>query len=315
MKLQLRQLARPLSLTLLAALAFAWSSGSVQAQESDEDKEKLPPPVEVTLTTRDKVEIRCTYFGGTHKKDSVPVILLHQSGGNRHDWDDLAVYLQKTYGFAVIAPDLRGHGNSTNFNGQKVLAANMPLSQYPLMVTNDMEAVNQYLIERNNNGELNINKLSVVGAEMGAVVGMLWTLLDWSQPVLTTGKQGQDVKAVFMISPPFVFKNLSMQELTQPGPAQSAVRKQVSIYLAVGKSDPKALRNANRIYNLFEPAHKAAMGDPQTRDLFYEQLDTRLQGMKLIEEKSLKLGEHVGDFIDVRAAGQSYPWVVRKSPI
>lgn len=313
MKLQLRWLAPSVPL-LVSALAFVCSCAVAQAQETEE-KPKIPPPVEVSLTTRDKVEIQCTYFGGTHKKDSVPVILLHQFGGSRHDWDELALYLQKTYGFAVIAPDLRGHGNSTNFNGTKVLAATMPLDQYPLMVTSDLEAVKKHLMERNNNGELNINKLSVVGAEMGAVVGMLWTLYDWNQPVLTTGKQGQDVKAVFMISPPFVFKNLSLQELSQPGQVQMAVRKDVSIYLAVGKADSKALRNANRIYNLFEGPHKANMANPDTRDLFYEQLDTRLQGMKLLEEKSLKLGEHVGDFIDVRAAGQSYPWAERKSPI
>jgi pimeloyl-ACP methyl ester carboxylesterase len=298
---------------LLSALTFACASA--RAQESDEEKPKIPPPVDVALTTSDRVELQCTYFGGTHKKESVPVILLHQYGGNRHDWDELALYLQKTYGFAVIAPDLRGHGNSTNFNGRKVLAASMPLDQYPLMVTSDLEAVKKHLMERNNNGELNINKLSVVGAEMGAVVGMLWTLYDWNQPVLTTGKQGQDVKAVFMISPPFVFKNLSLQDLAFQGPVQMAVRKDISIYLAVGKSDSKALRNADRIYNLFEGYHKATMANPETRDLFYEQLSTRLQGMKLIEEKSLKLGEHVGDFIDVRAAGQSYPWAERKSPI
>jgi pimeloyl-ACP methyl ester carboxylesterase len=315
MKTQLRRLAHPISLLLLSALALACSSAGAGAQEPEGEKPKIPPPVDIGLTTRDKVELQCTYFGGMHKKDSVPVILLHQFGGNRHDWDDLALYLQKTYGFAVIAPDLRGHGNSTNIDGRKILAANMSPDQYPLMVLNDLETVKKHLVERNNNGELNINKLSVVGAEMGAVVGMLWTLLDWNQPVFTTGKQGQDVKAVFMISPPFVFKTLKLQDLAQQGPVQMAVRKDVSIYIAVGKADSKALKNADRIYSLFEPYHKATMSNPETRDLFYEQLGTRLQGMKLIEEKSLKLGEHVGDFIDVRAAGQSYPWAERKSPI
>jgi pimeloyl-ACP methyl ester carboxylesterase len=317
MKSEVR-IAQRLSIMLLSAcvLAACGAIGRAQDAQDEKEKEKLPAPIDVTLTTRDQVLIQCTYFGGTHKKDSVPVILLHQFNGNRHDWDDLALFLQKTYGFALIAPDLRGHGGSTSTqSGGKILAANMPLDQYPQMVQKDLDAVNSYLMDHNNNGELNINKLCVVGAEMGALVGMLWTQLDWSWPVLTTGKQGQDVKAVAMISPPFVFKNLSLQELAQNGQVQLAVRKDISIYIAVGKGDSKAFKNATRIYSLFESYHKAAMAQPQTTDLFFDAMPTRLQGMKLIEEKSLKLGDRIGEFLELRAASQQYLWSQRKSPL
>ena len=113
---------------------------------------------------------------------------------------------------------------------------------------------------------------------MGAIVGMLWTVVDWSPPVLTTGKQRQDVKAVVMVSPPFVFKTLNLSVLSQQLPPQLAVRREISIYIAVGKGDSKATRSADRLLNLFESFHKANAADPMTRDLFFEALDTKLQG-------------------------------------
>ncbi|HEX4150372.1 MAG TPA: alpha/beta fold hydrolase [Pirellulales bacterium] len=311
MKFEVCRFVRLLGIALVWAWVLAVGSAAVRAQESEDDKDKIPPPVDLMLTTGDQVGIQCTYFGGMHKKESVPVILLHQFNGNRHDWDDLALYLQKTYGFALIAPDLRGHGNSTSQGARKLLASSMPLDQYPLMVQRDLDAVKQHLMQRNNNGELNINKLTVVGAEMGAIVGLLWTQSDWSWPVLTTGKQGQDVRALAMISPPFVFKNLKLTELAQNGPVQMAVRRDISVYIAVGKSDSKALSDAKRIYSLFENYHKAAMAKAETTDLFFDAMSTKLQGDKLIEEKSLKLGERIGEFIDVRVANQSFPWSER----
>ncbi len=45
-------------------------------------------------------------------KEAVPVIMLHQYKGSRADFKDLAAMLQAK-GCAVLAPDLRGHGQST----------------------------------------------------------------------------------------------------------------------------------------------------------------------------------------------------------
>lgn len=313
MKLHLSRLFRFAPAALLSLAAIACSGVRAAAQESEE-KQKIPPPVDVALTTRDLVSLQCTYYPGLNKKESVPVILLHASNGSRNDWEELALDLQKEHGFAVMTVDLRGYGKSTEKNGQKLLASSMRPDEYPLMVTNDLEAVKQDLVKRNNNAELNINKLTVVGAEMGAIVGMLWTIVDWSPPVLTTGKQGQDVIAVAMISPPFVFKTLNMSALSQPYPPQLAVRKQVSIYIAVGKGDSKAVRSADRLLNLFEPFHKAAASDPMSRDLFFESLNTKLQGAALLDEKTLDLKKHIAEFIQLRAAEQSHPWAERRTP-
>ena len=69
-----------------------------------------------------------------------------------------------------------------------------------------MKAVKDFLWERNNAGELNIDKLCVVGAEMGASVALNFALADAldqdSNRVLRPDyKLGRFVKALVLISP------------------------------------------------------------------------------------------------------------------
>ncbi len=69
------------------------------------------------------------------------------------------------------------------------------------MIEQDLEACKAYLMDKNNSGELNINKLVVIGAEMGSVLAVNWAAWDWHWPMLTTGKQGQDVKGSCLFHP------------------------------------------------------------------------------------------------------------------
>src|SRR4051812_12618673 len=66
--------------------AFAQTTGSAA---------KPPPqPVEVTLKTRDGVDLAATFYGSNLGKEAVPVIMLHQFKGSRADFKDLALALQ-----------------------------------------------------------------------------------------------------------------------------------------------------------------------------------------------------------------------------
>jgi hypothetical protein len=288
--------------------------GSAPPAFAQEDEDDKPKQEDVVLPTKDGVQLYCTYYNGAKKKESTPVILLHDFKGNRHDFDKLALELQKTHGFAVISVDLRGHGDSTVRKGQdkRLEAEDMPIYEFPQMVGNDLETVKSFLMQKNNEGKLNIDKLSICGAGMGALAGMLFTKQDWSWPVLSTGKQGQDVKAVFMLSPLFSFKGLIMQLNSTPD-----VLSKVSVYVAVGKSDSRSLTESTRVFNLFKPNHRFTK--PQDQDLFLEKVDTKLQGTKLLSEPTLGMvdnGEnagHIAQFLDVRAASQLYPWMERKT--
>jgi pimeloyl-ACP methyl ester carboxylesterase len=301
--------------SLAAGLAIAGLlvPGVTSAQAPAAGDPVVTPPEDVVLETKDGVRIVATYFAGAKAKESVPVILLHDFNGDRQDMFPLAEYLQKTHGFAIMVPDLRGHGQSTTVknSSNKLSASTMPLNQYPLMVSEDMEKVKSWLVAKNNAAELNIDKLSIVGAGMGATVATLFAARDWEWPILSTGKQGQDVKAVAMISPEFVFKSLNMQAaFGQPG-----VQKSVSFYIMAGLLDSKATAEANRIYKALT-AHRRPETDPKDRTLFLEpSLKTKLQGVKLLTEPELGVSRNIGQFIELRSGTQPFPWANRPNPL
>jgi len=122
-----------LAAALLAAATLATATARAQAPDKPD---KLPEPVEVTLPTADGAQLQTTYYPAErkHGKDAAAVILLHASGGNRADFNKLAVALQRA-GCAVIAPDLRGHGGSTAIDGA------LRPDDYAAMVRFDVEAV------------------------------------------------------------------------------------------------------------------------------------------------------------------------------
>ena len=169
----------------------------------------------------------------------MPAIILHGFKGNRGEYKDLALYLQNM-GCAVLTPDLRGHGGSTQSeNSSRALNPQLfGKDQFEAMYgpDGDLELCKSFLIDKNNQGELNIDKLCVIGSQMGANVGPNWAVTDWSWPVLMTGKQGQDVKALVLISPEMNSKGLTPMKAIQ----NTDVRSKLSIMIVVGELDNKA---------------------------------------------------------------------------
>ena len=144
-------------------------------KKADRDEQKIPKPEDFLLPTADGLQLALTYYPGLKGRESIPIVLLHGWKESRNEFKDLAPALQRL-GYAVIVPDLRGHGESTRVKGaqrdETLNALKMPPSQFGLMVVEDMKAVKDFLWARNNAGELNIDKLCLVGAEMGASVAL-----------------------------------------------------------------------------------------------------------------------------------------------
>src|SRR5690606_24011271 len=118
---------------------------------------------------------------------------------------------------AVVTVDLRGHGGSKTMLGPggrmlKLDANRFQTADFLDMVRFDLEAVRQFLIAENDAGKLNLNKLGVVGSGMGANVALLWAARDWAMPPLAARKQGQDVKALALISPRWNFRGLELRD-------------------------------------------------------------------------------------------------------
>ena len=262
---------------------------------------------DITLTTKDGVRLRCTYYPGGNGKKTVPVIMLHGWGGRRGEFHELALDLQKAK-HAVIVPDLRGHGRST----QRVLADGLTIDDTPLeaekfnkqaitSMIHDVEAVKQFLLAKNNEGDLNIELLCVVGSEFGAILALNWAVLDWNAPRLPAYKQGQDVKALALISPSQSFKGLTTRAAT----SHPVVRRDLSIMIAAGDG-AKDYSDAKRLHRTFLRFHT----DASKRDLVFLPSETSLSGTQLLNARGLNADRNVGVFINERLVKRSdrFPW-------
>lgn len=301
----------------LLALA-AVSSGRLFAQTAPG---KAAEPQNVEIRTKDGIVLKATFFPGSKGKESIPMIMLHAHKGNRRDFEILAKFFQGDFfGAAVLVPDLRGHGESTldTNNSRRALSADkLNAKQFQAMVTFDMEACKKFLMERHNRGELNIEELTLVGAEMGASIAMLYAKTDWSWPTLSTGKQGQDVRAVAMISPQTVIKGLRIADALGE-PDMFRFRENVQFFLAVGDRDPKALKDVERLekqLRRFRPNEKS--DKPEEASIVLSRFPTNLQGKDILDEPSFGLHTQLAQFVDFRVKQRAadVPWKERKSPI
>ena len=301
----------PIRLSLVAVLVC---SSTVVAGAQDA---VAPEPEEITLETRDGVTIKATYYPSKRGKDAVPVVLLHDFARNRHELSGLAQWLQSPeLGYAVIVPDLRGHGESIRQKTPRgttvtLEADKLRIPDFKMMVIGDLEAVRKFLIEENDKGKLNLNKLCVVGAGMGATIAANWTAADWSAPILAVGKQGQDIKALVMIAPTWSFKGLPVRDAF----SLPAVRQLVSLLIVYAKPDKQGSRDAERIHKMvakFHPDYEPK--DPEWKekqDLFLQPVEQELPGTTLLTDARTGVANLIRGFIDLRLVNQEYEWIKR----
>jgi pimeloyl-ACP methyl ester carboxylesterase len=309
---------QPLVILAGFLLSATFSALPAFAENAPETEEKIPDPEDVDeIVTKDGVPIKATFYPSLLGKKAVPIILLHGFKGDRRDFDGLALDLQKL-GHAVIVPDLRGHGDSSRVvtpgTGAVVTIepGKLRKDDFLAMVSQDVEAVKKFLMKKNNAGELNIDKLCVVGADMGATIALNWAVLDWSWAPLSTGKQGQDVKALVLISPEWAFRGMPITDAM----SVKAVRRDLSIMLIAGKGS-KSMGDASRIFKGLEKLRPAPPSDPkeaaEKQDLFFDKPSTSLQGTKMLGEKSLNLNPRIAKFIELRLVDKNYPWTNRST--
>ncbi len=199
-------------------------------------------PQNVKLTAKDKFELAAIYFAGVHGKNTPPIILLHDVFGAGEDLTELANFLQRTFGYAVLVPDLRGHGNSKKTGSIEIDSAKIGREEFTAMAL-DIEACKKFLIARNDDGELNIDMLTVVAVGKSCVTAVNWAMADWSYPVLAGLRQGQDVKALVLVSPEQAFKGIRMTNAIKTGLFTGKdVEKPLRILLAAGTDDADAVK-------------------------------------------------------------------------
>ena len=177
----------------------------------------------------------------------------------------------------------------------------------------DVDAAKRFLLQRNNEAQLNIEMLCVIGAELGAVLAVNWAEHDWSWRQLPSFKQGQDVKALVLLSPEQSFKGYTlMRSLKHP-----IVASKLSVMIIAGQRDRDRFPDARKIYNRLEKFHQEP-DEPRDKDLFFLQPDVALHGTQLVSQRvRLPVLQNIGVFVNLRllAHKELLAWQSRKNPL
>ncbi|TWU40703.1 alpha/beta hydrolase [Novipirellula artificiosorum] len=302
---------RPLVVVFYVCLISIAMASLAVGQDRGAKKKEGPLPVEpMTLKTRDGISLRAAYFPSKKQKDAIPVLLIHEWQGQGSPYLKLVLALQEA-GCAVLVPEYRGHGGSKDYvdirgNIQQFNPATMGKRDVERIIAFDLEEAKQFLKEKNNKGELNLNALVLVGIREGGIFASLFTVRDWRWPSVGRKKQGQDVKALVLISPEKQMKGLSIDStLTDP----NLIR--LPILVVAGDTSPDAAE-ANRVSKRIE-GYKKRMGQGKAIGFKQEMLKTSLSGPALVNEAE-KLIPTVVSFVteNVSADGEQNPWVNRQ---
>ena len=105
--------------------------------------------------------------------DAPGVILVHMRGGNKGTWGDMPKQLVQE-GFAVVAIDLRGHGETINPAGRVAALDDLEEADYLAMV-NDIRAAHGLLEART---AVDADRVAVVGASIGANLAIIYASQD-----------------------------------------------------------------------------------------------------------------------------------------
>lgn len=235
---------------------------SKRAAKPDEEPEEKPKEVRSILTL-DGVLIEFDYYPSrVTGMTAATVVMLHDWGRSRRDFDSLALQFQKT-GFIVVTVDLRGHGMSRKIadehkwrgahRGKKAQWKRLDRRQFDADdirdMVEDVEMVKWFLVDRRNKKELNIEKLALLGVGMGATVAVRFADRDWS-PRYGDDK-GWDVHGLALVSPNWVFRRVKISNaftrLVKLDPERVERIRWPHIYVAVGTQDRLNFRAAERM--------------------------------------------------------------------
>lgn len=268
----------------------------------------LKAPVEVDaeeLKTKDGVQLSATFYPGNRGKESVPVILLHSWGGSREEFTALAPYLQ-TLGCAVLVPDLRGHGQSNQVEVAPETYEELTFKRfhqdiYAAMVLYDLPQLKRFLMKENNKGQCNIDKMGLIGIEMGGLLAASYANKDWATNLKRRKKNPYmgDVKGIVTISMPKNFSGLKfIDTLNNPNWNQS-----MSALFLTGEGD----REVERAKTL-EIQLRRALRVKELEYIYCIQLETSSQGAKLIADRENESMKLIAEFIQKRLSDREFSW-------
>ncbi len=244
------------------ALVAVMLLGSASRADTD-DKPAPPEPERLSLQTMpDAVDLAAWYYASPAEDGPLATVLLvHDLGGSHAALEPLALALQAG-GCAVVAPDLRGHGKSplerlkaaagegdqskllkrNDFMAMAATAGGRLRTQSA--VRGDLECIRNWLKQRAEKGEVDMEKFYLVGSGLGAAVASTWTIADAAWPPVASGPQGGDVRGLVLIEPALVTRGFSMTRLLPLEPLRTDLPVMI---LSTGDS-----RDSQKVFDQFK---------------------------------------------------------------
>lgn len=146
----------------------------------------LQPLIEdVTIAAADGLPLHATYYGPGGMGPFPGVLLLHMLGSNRQVWDEVGLAdTLVTNGYAVLALDMRGHGDSGSSRDWD-------------QADDDLQRVWAYFVGRD---EVDGERTAVIGASIG------------SNMALRTGANEPAIKTVALLSPGLEYRGVTTDD-------------------------------------------------------------------------------------------------------
>lgn len=294
-------------------MILGFATGDAFAQRSG-GKAKRGEAESVTLTANDGFPIHISYYKSEVGQEAPVVVCVHDKGGNRRVYDDLAKTLQAE-GYAVVTVDLRKHGESkAEVPGIGAAdATELRKDDYLRMVTADLDAAKDFIYKEHQAKNLNMRKMAIISAGMSVPVVTSFAVLDWQKrpypdaPTLAQRTpRGQDVRAIVMLSPdetvPGLNANQPLLYLRNPG-------FEIAFLTCYGTGDKGAGKTAKDL-------HQKVAGLPQNKGRVYlKSYKYKQHGTDLLD-KRLGVRDHVRAFLELhlkKLAGAADGWRNRES--
>ena len=252
--------------------------GSLVVAQDKKEKEKQVDDKTI-LSPADRWPLKLTYYRSQEGKEAAVVVLMHMKGESRLAWTAPKGFAEQLHakGFAVIALDLRKHGQSKpgaedddpkkaasadKDKGKKGNAgSDLKPTDYLLMVR-DMDGIKRFIFDEHQKGNLNMRKMAIVAPTMSAAIALKFAADDWAKPpyddapnLALRTPRGQDIQAMIFLSP-----ETALPQVPAHLVAAQLKSTPMAAYVLVGGSDSQDNNQAKKLFQLLggDPAKTEA---------------------------------------------------------
>ena len=220
-----------INFTLLSALVL--SSCSFNGEHSGiKYPENRIITNEVTVNTRDNLNIKINFYVLKDKARSPAVVLLHMLGKDSSSWNNF-IPLLLDQGYAVLNVDLRGHGRSVKINnGRKIFYNSMSENDWQKLPDDIIDIVNFVSHDK----YVDSDKIALIGASIGA-----------NSSIIAGSNLPDKIKTVVAISPGLDYHGIQ--------PLSFAENLSIPLLVAVSKGDRYSFESSNQLNEVVKSPH------------------------------------------------------------